>query len=41
MQLGIVPPDPAWVDHFQVRTLTTYEPALQGAFTYAEPFNRL
>jgi putative acetyltransferase len=24
-----------------VRTLTTYQPALQGSFTYAEPFNRL
>jgi putative acetyltransferase len=41
MELGIVPPDPVWVDHFQVRTLTTYQPALQGTFTCAEPFNRI
>jgi putative acetyltransferase len=41
MELGIVPPDPVWVEHFQVRTLTKYKPALQGTFTYAEPFNRL
>ncbi|MGW2209344.1 GNAT family N-acetyltransferase [Streptomyces sp. NPDC001781] len=38
---GITPPDPAWGDHFQVRTLTAYEPALRGAFAYPEPFNEL
>jgi putative acetyltransferase len=38
---GITPPDPAWGEHFQVRTLTGYEPKLRGAFTYAEPFNRV
>ncbi|WP_192752337.1 GNAT family N-acetyltransferase [Actinopolymorpha pittospori] len=38
---GITPPDPAWGDHFQVRTLTAYEPSLQGAFVFAEPFNHV
>ncbi|MFI9393058.1 GNAT family N-acetyltransferase [Streptomyces bauhiniae] len=38
---GITPPDPAWGAHFQIRTLTTYEPALRGAFAYPEPFNNL
>ncbi|MFI9379727.1 GNAT family N-acetyltransferase [Kutzneria sp. NPDC052558] len=38
---GILPPDPAWQPHFQVRTLATYTPALRGAFAYAEPFDRL
>jgi putative acetyltransferase len=38
---GITPPDAAWGDYFQVRTLTTYERTLRGAFTYAEPFDRL
>ncbi|WP_030817024.1 GNAT family N-acetyltransferase [Streptomyces sp. NRRL F-2799] len=40
-QYGITPPDPGWGDHFQVRTLTAYEPALRGAFAYPEPFNNL
>nr|WP_202451516.1 N-acetyltransferase [Streptomyces sp. SID4948] len=40
-RFGIVPPDPAWSEHFQVRTLTAYDPALRGAFTYAEPFDNL
>ena len=40
-QFGIVPPDPDWAEYFQVRTLTTYDPAVSGAFTYAEPFNQL
>ncbi|WP_240965716.1 GNAT family N-acetyltransferase [Streptomyces zingiberis] len=38
---GIVPPDPRWGDHFQVRALTSYDPSLRGPFTYAEPFGRL
>ncbi|WP_030547976.1 GNAT family N-acetyltransferase [Streptomyces albus] len=38
---GIVPPVPEWAAHFQVRTLTTYDPALRGPFGYAEPFNDL
>ncbi|MFD4786300.1 GNAT family N-acetyltransferase [Streptomyces sp. NPDC058459] len=39
--LNITPPDPHWGDHFQIRTLTTYEPALRGAFAYPDPFNHL
>jgi putative acetyltransferase len=39
--LGITPPDPAWGAFFQVRTLTAYDPALRGAFAYAEPFTRV
>jgi putative acetyltransferase len=38
---GIHPPDPAWGDYFQVRTLTAYEPSLRGRFRYAAPFDGL
>lgn len=38
---GIIPPDPSWEPAFQVRTLTTYTPALRGNFVYAAPFQRL
>ncbi|WP_329303718.1 N-acetyltransferase [Streptomyces sp. NBC_00659] len=38
---GITPPDPGYGEHFQVRPLSAYEPALRGAFTYAAPFNDL
>jgi putative acetyltransferase len=37
----IAPPESRWGNNFQVRTLSTYEFTLRGAFTYAEPFNRL
>ncbi|WP_307132672.1 GNAT family N-acetyltransferase [Streptomyces aurantiacus] len=40
-ELGILPPDPAWGDYFQVRTLTAYEPTLRGTFRYAEPFDHV
>ncbi|GAA2760106.1 GNAT family N-acetyltransferase [Actinopolymorpha rutila] len=36
---GITPPDPAWGEAFQVRTLTAYEPRVRGTFVFAEPFN--
>ena len=36
--LGIVPPDPTWGAHFQVRPLSAYSPDLRGPFTYAKPF---
>lgn len=39
--LGILPPDPAWGDHFQARPLTAYRPALRGEFAYAAPFQAL
>ncbi len=40
-ELGIAPPDPAWASHFQVRTLSGYQPGLRGGFRYAQPFNDL
>jgi putative acetyltransferase len=38
---GIVPQHPEWGAHFQVRTLTTYDPSVRGEFAYPEPFDRL
>jgi putative acetyltransferase len=38
---GIVPPDPRWGDHFQVRTLSTWDPSVRGPFVYAAPFDDL
>jgi putative acetyltransferase len=38
---GIEPQHQEWAAHFQVRTLTAYDPAVRGEFTYPEPFNRL
>ncbi|MGH9112966.1 MAG: GNAT family N-acetyltransferase [Acidimicrobiales bacterium] len=38
---GVEPPDPAWGDYFQVRTLTAYDPSLRGTFHYALPFDGL
>jgi putative acetyltransferase len=38
---GILPPDPAWGDHFQARPLTAYTPSLRGRFAYATPFSEL
>jgi putative acetyltransferase len=40
-QLGVVPPVAAWASHFQVRTLTAYQPDLRGTFRYARPFDDL
>ncbi|MBU3060763.1 N-acetyltransferase [Nocardia sp. NEAU-G5] len=37
-RLGIVPDEPSWASHFQVRTLTAYEPGMTGGFRYCEPF---
>lgn len=37
--VGVVAPDPAWGDHFQVRTLTTHDPSVAGPFRYAAPFD--
>jgi putative acetyltransferase len=39
--VGIEPPDPAWGVHFQVRTLTTWQPTMRGRFRYAAPFDDL
>jgi putative acetyltransferase len=38
---GIIPPDPDWAPHFQVRTLQSYDPSMRGTFDYAQPFNEL
>ncbi|NED96127.1 N-acetyltransferase [Phytoactinopolyspora alkaliphila] len=40
-EYGIVPPVPEWGAHFQVRTLSAYEPTMRGEFQYAAPFNDL
>jgi putative acetyltransferase len=40
-ELGITPPVAAWASHFQVRTLSAYEPDLRGEFRYAPPFEDL
>jgi putative acetyltransferase len=40
-ELGIEPPDPAWGDHFQIRTLTSYRPAIVDRFRYAPAFEKL
>jgi putative acetyltransferase len=37
----ITPQHPEWEPHFQVRTLTAYDPGVRGEFAYAEPFGRL
>lgn len=39
--LGILAPDPAWGDHFQVRALSAHDPSLRGRFAYAPPFDGL
>jgi putative acetyltransferase len=40
-EYGISPKYPEWVPHFQVRTLTAYDPGVRGEFAYPEPFDRL
>jgi putative acetyltransferase len=40
-EYGITPKVPEWEPHFQVRTLTAYDPAVRGEFAYPEPFDRL
>jgi putative acetyltransferase len=37
----ITPRHPEWKEHFQVRGLTAYDPAVRGQFAYPEPFDRL
>lgn len=38
---GIAAPDSSWGEYFQVRVLTAHDPAVQGIFRYAEPFERV
>lgn len=35
---SVAAPEPAWGDHFQVRTLTAHDPTVSGTFVYAAPF---
>jgi len=35
---AIRPPEPAWGEHFQVRTLTEWRPSITGTFRYSAPF---
>lgn len=37
----IIPPRSDWQPHFQVRTLTSYQPTIHGTFSYPEPFDRV
>ena len=37
-RLGVIPGEPSWASHFQVRTLTAYEPGITGEFRYPDPF---
>ena len=37
-ELGVEAPDPAWAEHFHVRTLTDCPPLVAGAFRCAAPF---
>lgn len=39
--LGVVAPDPAWGDHFQVRPLAAWTAGMRGPFRYAAPFSAL
>lgn len=39
--LGLQPPDPAWSEHFQVRSLTAWDPTARGTFHYAAAFDSL
>jgi len=40
-EYGIMPTVREWEPHFQVRTLTSFQPGMRGPFAYAEPFDRL
>ncbi|MGW4531584.1 GNAT family N-acetyltransferase [Nocardia sp. NPDC004340] len=40
-RVGIIPDQPDWATHFQVRTLTAYELEIKGDFHYAEAFYKL
>ncbi|NEE01690.1 GNAT family N-acetyltransferase [Phytoactinopolyspora halotolerans] len=40
-EFGILPPDPNWGAHFQVRSLSAYQPSIRGRFEYAKPFSEL
>lgn len=37
--LGVLPPNPGWAQHFQIRTLTTWTGRTPGVFRYALAFD--
>lgn len=37
-RLGVVPDEPSWASHFQVRPLSAYESGITGEFHYPDPF---
>jgi putative acetyltransferase len=39
--LGILPTDPSWAEHFQVRPLNAWDGSLRGTFRYAKAFDAL
>jgi predicted N-acetyltransferase YhbS len=39
--LGVLPPEEAWGDHFQLLPLALWPGGVHGVFRYAEPFTRL
>lgn len=39
--LGLLPQDPAWSEHFQVRPLAAWDRSARGTFWYAPAFDRL
>jgi len=39
--LGVLPPEEAWADNFQLLPLAVWPGGVHGRFRYAEPFNRL
>jgi putative acetyltransferase len=36
--LGVIPPDPSWIEHFQIRTLAGWTGRTRGTFGYAPAF---
>jgi putative acetyltransferase len=39
--LGVLPPDPHWTQHFQVRTLSNWTADVRGTFHYAPAFSAI
>jgi putative acetyltransferase len=39
--IGVHPPQPEWISHFQIRRLTAWTGAIGGTFRYATAFDRL
>lgn len=40
-RFGVVPDEPSWISHFQVRPLTAYDPGIIGEFRYPAPFSSI